>query len=55
MVYHCLGPIIQVSDRSSPMLNFCSSNYLGLSTHPEAIAAAKQALDIYGVGPSAGR
>ncbi len=29
-----------------------SYNYLGLSTHPEVIQAAKDALDLYGLGAS---
>ncbi|MBA2664136.1 MAG: aminotransferase class I/II-fold pyridoxal phosphate-dependent enzyme [Bradymonadaceae bacterium] len=32
------------------MINLTSYNYLGLSTHPEVVAAAKAALDTYGVG-----
>lgn len=31
-------------------LNFCSSHYLGLSTEPRIIKAAKEALDLYGTG-----
>lgn len=36
-----------------PYLNFCSNDYLGLANHPEIIAAAKQAVDDYGVGSGA--
>jgi glycine C-acetyltransferase len=32
------------------MLNFASYNYLGYGKHPAVIAAAKEALDIYGLG-----
>jgi 7-keto-8-aminopelargonate synthetase-like enzyme len=32
------------------LLNFSSYNYLGYGMHPEVIAAAKQALDRYGLG-----
>lgn len=32
------------------LLNFSSYNYLGYSTHPEVITAAKDALDRYGLG-----
>jgi len=36
-------------------LNFCSNNYLGLANHPRVVAAAKKAMDHYGVGPGAVR
>jgi len=35
--------------------NFCSNNYLGMANHPRLVAAAKNALDTYGVGPGAVR
>ncbi len=31
-------------------LSFCSNDYLGLSTHPRVVEAAKQAIDTYGIG-----
>ena len=34
------------------VINMTSYNYLGLSTHPEVIQAAKEALDVYGLGAS---
>ena len=37
------------------VLNFCSNNYLGLANHPRVAAAAKAAIDQYGVGPGAVR
>jgi glycine C-acetyltransferase len=37
------------------VLNFCSNNYLGLANHPRLIAAAKAAIDKYGIGPAAVR
>lgn len=37
------------------VLNFCSNNYLGLANDPLLIAAAKEAMDRYGVGPGAVR
>lgn len=37
------------------VLNFCSNNYLGLANHPRILAAAKEAMDRYGVGPGAVR
>ncbi len=37
------------------VLNFCANNYLGLSSHPEVIAAAHKALDSHGFGMSSVR
>jgi glycine C-acetyltransferase len=36
-------------------LNFCANNYLGLSSHPEVVQAAKDALDTHGFGMSSVR
>ena len=36
-------------------LNFCANNYLGLSSHPKVIEAAKKALDSHGYGMSSVR
>jgi glycine C-acetyltransferase len=37
------------------VLNFCSNNYLGLSSHPKVIAAAKNTIDERGYGMSSVR
>lgn len=37
------------------VLNFCSNNYLGLSSHPEVIQAAKDVMDSHGFGMSSVR
>lgn len=37
------------------LINFSSYNYLGLNGHPEVVAAAKAAIDRYGVSVSASR
>ena len=37
------------------MLNFCSNNYLGLSSHPRVVQAAKAAIDSHGFGMSSVR
>lgn len=37
------------------VLNFCANNYLGLSSHPRVIEAAKQAIDTHGFGMSSVR
>lgn len=37
------------------VLNFCANNYLGLSSHPDVIQAAKDAIDSHGFGMSSVR
>ena len=37
------------------VLNFCANNYLGLSSHPEVVQAAKDTLDTHGFGMSSVR
>jgi glycine C-acetyltransferase len=37
------------------VLNFCSNNYLGLSSHPQVVQAAKDAIDSHGFGMSSVR
>ena len=37
------------------VLNLCANNYLGLANHPRLKAAAKAAIDQYGIGPGAVR
>lgn len=37
------------------LLNMCANNYLGLSSHPDVIAAAKESYDLYGYGLSSVR
>lgn|SRR3990167_576050 len=49
------SPVISVTNRTSPVLNFCANNYLGLSDNAEIIKAAKDALDSHGAGLSSVR
>lgn len=42
-------------DSGETVLNFCANNYLGLSSHPEVIKAAKDTLDTHGFGMSSVR
>ena len=37
------------------VINFCANNYLGLSSHPAVVEAAKKAIDQYGYGMSSVR
>jgi len=37
------------------VINFCANNYLGLSSHPRVIAAAKKIIDTHGYGMSSVR
>ena len=48
------GPEITISTGET-VLNFCANNYLGLSSHPEVIQAAKDTLDSHGFGMSSVR
>ncbi len=48
------GPEITLAD-GSKVLNFCSNNYLGLSSHPRIIEAAHRTLDTHGYGMSSVR
>ena len=48
------GSLIRVST-GEEVLNFCANNYLGLSSHPEVIQAAKDTLDTHGYGMSSVR
>lgn len=48
------GPQIKISTGQT-VLNFCANNYLGLSSHPKVIDAAKKAMDTRGYGMSSVR
>ena len=43
------------TEEAGDVLNFCANNYLGLSSHPQVIAAAKEAIDTHGYGMSSVR
>lgn len=47
------GPWVEIEGRK--VLNFCSNNYLGFAANPRIRAAAKAAIDRWGVGPGAVR
>lgn len=48
------GAEIKVSTGET-VLNFCANNYLGLSSHPAVVEAAKAAIDTHGYGMSSVR
>lgn len=48
------GPVIH-TEESGEAINFCANNYLGLSSHPEVIRAAKASIDTHGFGMSSVR
>ncbi|MDX1666703.1 MAG: glycine C-acetyltransferase [Saprospiraceae bacterium] len=43
------------TEKRDEVLNFCANNYLGLSSHPKVIEAAKRAIDEHGYGMSSVR
>nr|WP_295875799.1 glycine C-acetyltransferase [uncultured Chitinophaga sp.] len=47
------GAEIQVGGKT--VINFCANNYLGLSSHPAVVKAAKDAIDTHGYGMSSVR
>ena len=46
--------VIKIST-GEEVINFCANNYLGLSSHPDVIQAAKDAMDTHGFGMSSVR
>jgi len=44
-----------ITTNGKQVINFCANNYLGLSSHPRVVAAAKRALDERGYGLSSVR
>ncbi|ETN94730.1 glycine C-acetyltransferase [Zhouia amylolytica] len=46
--------VIKIST-GQEVINFCANNYLGLSSHPEVIQAAKDTMDSHGFGMSSVR
>lgn len=48
------GAVIKTDD-GKEVINFCANNYLGLSSHPRVIEAAKETIDTHGYGMSSVR
>ncbi len=48
------GADIKIAD-GREVINFCANNYLGLSSHPRVIEAAKKTIDTHGYGMSSVR
>lgn len=45
----------EITANGKEVINFCANNYLGLSSHPKVIEAAKHAIDTHGYGMSSVR
>src|SRR5690606_26116424 len=45
----------EITVNGKTVLNFCANNYLGLSSHPRVLEAAKKAVDERGYGMSSVR
>ena len=45
----------EITANGKEILNFCANNYLGLSSHPNVIKSAKEAIDSHGFGLSSVR
>lgn len=48
------GAVIRTTG-GDEVINFCANNYLGLSSHPRVVEAAKKTIDSYGYGMSSVR
>jgi len=48
------GAVINTT-KGDEVINFCANNYLGLSSHPRVVEAAKKTIDEYGYGMSSVR
>ena len=49
-IIHSVQDAVVQLDDGREVLNFCANNYLGLSSHPRVVAAAKRAIDERGFG-----
>lgn len=47
------SPVVEIDGK--PYINFCSNNYLNLSTHPKVVAASREAAEKFGTGGGASR
>ncbi len=53
--FDALGTSGLLDDNPTPVISFASNDYLGLTSHPEVIAAAHEALERWGSGSGASR
>ncbi len=54
IIYTPQGAAIKVNN-DTEVINFCANNYLGLSSHPKVLDAAKKTIDSHGFGMSSVR
>jgi 8-amino-7-oxononanoate synthase len=55
VTFDARGPEGVLTDTGTKVVAFASNDYLGLSLHPAVVAAAHEALDIWGTGSGASR
>ncbi|MDQ6617173.1 MAG: 8-amino-7-oxononanoate synthase [Actinomycetota bacterium] len=53
--FDAAGPEGRLGPDGGPVVSFASNDYLGLSAHPDVVAAARQALERWGTGSSSSR
>ena len=55
LTFDAEGPVGVLTDDGAKVVAFASNDYLGLSHHPAVVAAAHEALDLWGTGSGASR
>src|SRR4030095_14031425 len=55
MIESPMGPVVKLRGVAGDVACFCSNDYLGLSNHPEVVAAGAEGLKKYGAGTASVR